>query len=143
MITVLQEVLTELQIPCHFVSADRKIPVVAYSLEKALSRYFKDREGLLTKSSPVDPLTAKILLDHGYKQLSRFGYWCPIKVSITRPCIDSGYLICTLIVCSSLVVNGRASFSSSSHFHSFHISCNLSAKSLLLIICHSSNSVYC
>lgn len=143
MITVIQEVLIELQIPCHSVSADRKIPVVAYSLEKALSRYFKDREGLLTKSSPVDPLTAKILLDHGYKQLSRFGYWCPIKVSITNPCIDSVYLTCILIVCSSLIVNGRVSFSSSSLFYSLHISCNLPAKSLLLITCHSSNSVYC
>ena len=76
----LQDVLSELQITCHTIPAGRKVDVVLYSLEKSLSQYFINRNGLLSKSTPIDFPTAKKLLDHGYKQLSRFGYWCPVKV---------------------------------------------------------------
>ena len=78
----LQDVLSELQITCHTIPAGRNVDVVLYSLEKSLSRYFINRNGLLSKCTPIDFPTAKKLLDHGYKQLSRFGYWCPVKVCI-------------------------------------------------------------
>lgn len=72
--------MVELQIPHHTVDARRKIPVVTYSLKRALHPYTVDRGGLLTKSTPIDGEMAKKLLDHGYKQLSNFKTWCPIKV---------------------------------------------------------------
>ena len=49
-------------------------------MEKVLTQYFSNRRGILTKCTPIDPLSAKKLLDHGYKQMSCFGYWCPVKV---------------------------------------------------------------
>jgi hypothetical protein len=74
--------LIELQIPHHVINARRQIPVVLYSLEKALQPYTVDRGGLLAKSTPINGEMAKKLLDHGYKQLSNFKTWCPVKVSI-------------------------------------------------------------
>ena len=79
----LQDVLSELQIPHHTVSASRRVPVVQYSLGKSLRRYTTDRPGMLAKCTAIDRDTAKKLLDHGYKQLSKFKSWCPVKVSAT------------------------------------------------------------
>ena len=73
---------SELQVPCHVVSAGRRIPIVEYSLLKALGPVTRDRQGLLTKCTPVDPGMAKKLLDHGYKQLSKFKRWCPVEVRL-------------------------------------------------------------
>lgn len=79
--------MVELQIPHHIVNARRKVPVVSYSLKRALQPYTIDRGGLLTKTTPIDGEIAKILLDHGYKQLSNFKTWCPVKVKcFTRSC---------------------------------------------------------
>ena len=62
------------------VNARRRIPVVSYSLEKVLWPYSGDRDGLLAKTTPINGEIAKKLLDHGYKQLSKFKTWCPVKV---------------------------------------------------------------
>ena len=82
----MQDVLTELQIPAHTVDASRKPGVVLYSLEKALRRYSTERAGLLAKCTPIDGDMAKKLLDHGYKQISKFKRWCPVTVSGLRDC---------------------------------------------------------
>ena len=79
---MLKDVLIELQIPHHVVDARRKLPVVGYSLEKVLRRYTVNRDGLLAKCTPIDGEMAKKLLDHGYKQLSDFKTWCPVKVVV-------------------------------------------------------------
>ena len=63
------------------VNAKRQIPVVGYSLRKVLHPYTTDRGGLVTKCTPIDGDTAKKLFDHGYKQLSNFTTWCPVKVN--------------------------------------------------------------
>lgn len=73
--------MIEYQIPYHVVNAKRQIPVVLYSLKKALQTYTTDRGGLLAKCTPINGEIAKTLLDHGYKQLSNFKTWCPVKVS--------------------------------------------------------------
>ena len=70
----------ELQIPYHSVNASRSISVVTYSFNKAIQPYTVDRQGLLSKCTAVTGEMAKKLLDHGYKQLSKFKRWCPVKV---------------------------------------------------------------
>ena len=72
--------MIELQIPHHAINARHQIPVVVYSLKKALRPYTVDRGGLLAKCTPINGEMAKKLLDHGYKQLSNFKTWCPVKV---------------------------------------------------------------
>ena len=72
----------ELQIPQHAVSGSRRLPVVLYSLAKALRPYTNQRPGLLTKCTPISSLMAKKLLNHGYKQLGKFKRWCPVKVHV-------------------------------------------------------------
>ncbi|XP_019849767.1 PREDICTED: adenylate kinase 9-like [Amphimedon queenslandica] len=76
----IQDVLTEFQIPCHTISASRKVSVVICLMQKAMKQYFSNRSGILTKCTPIDPFSAKKLLDHSYKQISKFGYWCPVKL---------------------------------------------------------------
>ena len=77
----LQDTFAELQIPCVMVNASRRIPVVEYSLKKALDPLTTDRAGLLRKCTPVDMDMAKKLLDHGYKEISAFKRWCPVEVN--------------------------------------------------------------
>ncbi|XP_064400448.1 adenylate kinase 9-like [Halichondria panicea] len=76
----IQDVLTELQIPCHMINAGRRIPVVQYSFSKAICPYTAERQGLLSKCTSIDGNMAKKLLDQGYKQLSKFKMWCPVKL---------------------------------------------------------------
>ena len=58
------------------------MPVVEFSLKKALKHFTKDRAGLLTKCTPIDLDMAKKLVDHGYRQSSKFKKWCPIEVNV-------------------------------------------------------------
>lgn len=78
--TLLQDVLSELQTPCHTVGASRRIPVVQYSFSKAIRPYTAERQGLLSKCTAINGDMAKKLLDHGYKHLSKFKNWCPVEV---------------------------------------------------------------
>ena len=55
--------------------------MVEFSLKKALKPFTVDRGGLLKKCTPIDFGMAKKLLDHGYKQISKFNRWCPVEVS--------------------------------------------------------------
>jgi len=51
-------------------------------MKKALRPFLEDRAGLLTKSIPINMSIARGLLNHGYKQYSKFGRWCPVKVGV-------------------------------------------------------------
>ena len=64
--------------------------VVEFSLEKTLFPYICDRHGLLVKCTSVDADLAKVLLDTGYKVLSAFQKWCPVKV-LQDSCIPFFY----------------------------------------------------
>ena len=55
--------------------------MVEFSLKKALKPFTVDRGGMLKKCTPIDFGMAKKLLDHGYKQISKFNRWCPVEVS--------------------------------------------------------------
>jgi hypothetical protein len=76
----LQELISELQIPCYTVNAGRQPSVVKFSVEKYLLPYTGNRDGLLTKCTPVNADIAKKLLDNGFYTLSPFKKWCPVKV---------------------------------------------------------------
>ena len=76
----MQEVFSELQVPCHSINGSRKPGIVKFSVEKYLLPYTCNRQGLLTKCTPVNADIAKKLLNHGYKYLSPFKKWCPVKV---------------------------------------------------------------
>ncbi|CAI8010883.1 Adenylate kinase 9 [Geodia barretti] len=77
----LQDTFAELQIPCTVINASRKVPVVEFSLKRALKQFTTDRAGLLRKCTPIDLAMATKLLDHGYKQTSKFKKWCPIELA--------------------------------------------------------------
>lgn len=73
--------MTQLLIPNYTVNGGRKLHVVKYSLRKVLRPYIEDRESLLVKCTPVTMSIAKNLVNQGYKLMSKFGRWCPVKVS--------------------------------------------------------------
>ena len=91
--------LAELQIPCAGVNASRKVPVVDFSIRKALNHLTVDRAGLLRKCTPIDLGMAKKLLNHGYKQISEFKRWCPIEVTFS---IRSLYIVMHRLLFHSL-----------------------------------------
>ena len=68
-------------------NAGRTISVVQYSFFKAIHPYTVDRQGLLSKCTRIDGDMAKKLLNHGYKQLSKFKTWCPVEVRMCVTCI--------------------------------------------------------
>lgn len=75
-----QDVFSELQVSFTSVNGCKKPAVVQFCAEKSLLPYTVSREGLLTKCTPVNAEIAKKLLDQGYKYLSPFRKWCPVKV---------------------------------------------------------------
>ena len=77
--------MTQLLIPNYTVNGGRKLHVVKYSLRKVLKPYIEDRESLLVKCTPITMNIAKNLLNNGYKQMSKFGRWCPVKVRCSMP----------------------------------------------------------
>ena len=82
-------------IPNYTVNGGRKLHVVKYSLRKVLKPYVEDRESLLVKCTPITINIAKGLVNHGYKLMSKFGRWCPVKVSPTTSSNgNNSYIIC-------------------------------------------------
>lgn len=77
-----QDVFTELQVAYSSINGCRKSSVVKFCVEKSLLPYTTNRQGLLTKCTPINAEIAKKLLDQGYKHLSPFKKWCPVKVSV-------------------------------------------------------------
>ena len=100
-----------MQVPCYSINGCRKPAVVKYSVEKCLVRYTANRQGLLTKCTPINENVAKKLLDNGYKHLSPFKKWCPIKV-----CTMNGKIKLKLMVSEAKCLN-------SPHYYSIFSTC--------------------
>lgn len=65
--------------PRFTVESNRKANIVRYLIKKRLKRFIDNRQSLFERVYPVKIRVANKLIDFGYKQLSRFGRWCPIK----------------------------------------------------------------
>ena len=80
-INLFQESLQDITIPLIEIEAGRKVHIVQYLLLKTLKAQVTHRENLFNRCQPINGVLAKKLLNQGYKLPSRFGRWCPVKVS--------------------------------------------------------------
>ena len=62
------------------VDASRKPPIAQYVLMKLLKPQVVHRDSLFDKCHTITRQLALKLLNQGYKQPSRFGRWCPVKL---------------------------------------------------------------
>jgi adenylate/nucleoside-diphosphate kinase len=72
-------------IPRYTIEANRKPNIVRYLIKKRLTRFTETRQSLLERVYPVKLKVANKLIDFGFKQLSRFGRWCPVKLLEGEP----------------------------------------------------------
>ncbi len=70
----------EVQIPRFKVDGTRKPEIVRFLIKKSLTRFIDYRQSLIERVYKTNFKLASKLIDFGYKQLSRFGRWCPVKV---------------------------------------------------------------
>jgi adenylate/nucleoside-diphosphate kinase len=80
-----KENLQEAQIPRFNVVGNRKQTIVRYLIEKKLQRFVEFRQSLLERVYPIKVKMANKLIDVGFKHLSRFGRWCPVKLIGEHP----------------------------------------------------------
>ena len=80
-----KENLQEAQIPRFNVVGNRKQTIVRYLIEKKLQRFVDFRQSLLERVYPIKIKMANKLIDFGFKHLSRFGRWCPVKLMDQHP----------------------------------------------------------
>ena len=73
--------MQEALIPRFKVDGNRRPKIVEHLIAKKLHRFVDHRESLFERVYSVKFKLAIKLIDFGYKQLSRFGRWCPVKVS--------------------------------------------------------------
>lgn len=85
LIDLAKEPMTEAQLPRFKIDGNRRIKIVEYLLRKKLVRFIENRDSLFERVYSVKPKTAQKLLDFGYKQLSRFSRWCPVKLLQKQP----------------------------------------------------------
>ena len=78
---VFQEKLEEMLVPRIEVDAGKKTHIVRYIINRQLGPYVNNRDSIFERVSPVTELLASKMIRRGYKQASRFGRWCPVKVS--------------------------------------------------------------
>lgn len=74
------EALDDLRVPCGNVNASRKPIIVHYSIKKSLEKVIDHRQSMTTRCVPIEAITAKALLDTGYKMPSKFRRWCPVAL---------------------------------------------------------------
>lgn len=72
--------MEEALIPRAEVDGGRKPHIVRYILTKKLKPYVEFRHSLFERVYTISERLAKKMLTVGYKQPSRFGRWCPVKV---------------------------------------------------------------
>lgn len=80
-----RDALQEALIPRFTVESNRKQNIVRYLIKKRIKRFIDFRESLLERVYPIKLKVANKLIDFGYKQLSRFGRWCPVKLLDGEP----------------------------------------------------------
>ena len=72
--------LEELLIPRLELDGGRKPHIVRYTMTKKLKPYTQCRHSMFERVNPISERLALHMLEVGYKQPSRFGRWCPVKV---------------------------------------------------------------
>ena len=72
--------LEELLIPRLELDGGRKPHIVRYTMTKKLKPYTQCRHSMFERVQPISERLALHMLEVGYKQPSRFGRWCPVKV---------------------------------------------------------------
>ena len=86
-ILFVQETLEEILIPKLEIDAGRKPHIVRYILNKRLRPYVEFRHSLFERVYTISERLAHRMIQTGYKQPSRFGRWCPVKVRIFCFCL--------------------------------------------------------
>lgn len=76
-----QEALEEILIPRVEINGGRKPRIVEYCIKKVLKPVVDFRESLFDRCFAIDGYLANRMLTMGYKFPSRFGRWCPVKVT--------------------------------------------------------------
>ena len=79
-ITFLQDKLEEMLIPRYEIEGGKKPHIVKYMISKRLKNIVQYRHSLFERVYPISEKLAIKMLNAGYKQPSRFGRWCPVKV---------------------------------------------------------------
>ena len=80
---MLQETLEEISVPRVTVEGGRKPHIVRYSMSKGLKPFIDFRHSMFERVYPVNERLANKMLQTGYKQPSKFGRWCPVKVLLS------------------------------------------------------------
>ncbi|KAK7500075.1 hypothetical protein BaRGS_00008622, partial [Batillaria attramentaria] len=75
-----QETLEEILIPKLDIDAGRKPHIVRYILNKKLRPYVEFRHSTFERVYTISEKLAHKMIQTGYKQPSRFGRWCPVKL---------------------------------------------------------------
>lgn len=73
--------MEELLIPKIEVDGSRKPHIVRYMLNKKLKSVIDARQSIFERVYPIGEKLATKMLSLGYKQPSRFGRWCPVRVN--------------------------------------------------------------
>lgn len=68
-------------VPRIDLDAGRKPHIVRYQISKRLRPFIECRHSMFERVVPVSEKLALKMLQSGYKHPSRFGKWCPVKVS--------------------------------------------------------------
>ncbi|KAI6645758.1 Adenylate kinase 9-like [Oopsacas minuta] len=75
-----QELMGEANVTLFTVEGNKKPQSVFNSIESFMRPYVKYRKAMLTKVIPIDLALAHMLVKSRYKQLTRFGWWCPVQL---------------------------------------------------------------
>ena len=78
-----QDVLEEILIPRLEVDAGRKPHIVRYIITKKLEQFTRFRRSIFERVYAISENVATLMIQTGYKQPSRFGRWCPVKVWVS------------------------------------------------------------
>jgi len=85
--------LNEMKIPTSAISASRKLSVIQYLINKKVRPLTEHRASLFQRCYPIGYKNARKLIESGYKNLSAFAYWDPVKLyehpeTVTPPVRD-------------------------------------------------------
>ena len=75
-----QELMGDTNVTWHTVEGNKKPHSVLRSIETLLRPNVQFRKSMLTKVIPIDLGLAHILVKSRYKQLTKFGWWCPVQL---------------------------------------------------------------
>ena len=97
-----QELMSEANVTWFSVDGNKKPHSVLRSIEVFMRPYVQFRMSMLTKVIPIDLGLAHILVKSRYKQLTKFGWWCPVQlfdgVNIPPLCISSAAMYRSYVI---------------------------------------------